>query len=54
MYFQLKYNKCLVMFPKMADQIPKMKSKRQVLQLKPPRIFIKTMMMGLLMLALSI
>ena len=42
------------MFPKMADQIPKIKSNRQVLQLKPPRIFLQTIMMGLFMLASSI
>ena len=42
------------MFPKMADQIPKIKSKRQVLQLKPPRILLQTIMMGLFMLASSI
>ena len=38
----------------MADQIPKIKSNRQVLQLKPPRIFLQTMMVGLFMLASSI
>ena len=38
----------------MAYQMPKFKSKRQVLQLKPIRIFIQTMMIGLFMLALSI
>ena len=38
----------------MADQIPKIKSNRQVLQLKPPRIFLQTIMMGLFMLASSI
>ena len=54
MYIKLKYNKYLLIFPKMAYQMPKFKSKRQVLQLKPIRIFIQTMMIGLFMLALSI
>ena len=38
----------------MADQILKIKSNRQVLQLKPPRIFLQTIMVGLFMLASSI
>ena len=54
MYTKLKYNKYLLMFPKMANQIQKINSKRQVLQLKPPRIFLQTIMVGLFMLASSI
>ena len=42
------------MFPKMANQIPKIKSKRQVLQLKPPCLYFQTLMVGLWMLGASI
>ena len=38
----------------MADQKPKIKSKRQILQLEPPRPCLKTLMVGLFMLAWSI
>ena len=38
----------------MADQISKIKFKRQVLQLKPPRLCLQTLMVCLFMLALSI
>ena len=38
----------------MADQIPKFKPKRQVLQLKPLRLCLKTLIVGLWVLALSI
>ena len=38
----------------MADQIPKIKSKQLVLQLKPPRFCLQSLMVGLFMLALSI
>ena len=38
----------------MVDQIPKTKSKTQVLQLKAPHLCIKTLMVGLCVLALSI
>ena len=54
MHTKLKYNKYIVMFPKMADQISKIKFKRQVLQLKPPRLCLQTLMVCLFMLALSI
>ena len=43
-----------MIFPKMVDQIPKTKSKTQVLQLKAPHLCIKTLMVGLYVLALSI
>ena len=42
------------MFPKMADQIHKTKSKAQVLQLKLPRLYLKTFMIGLCVLVASI
>ena len=42
------------MFPKMADQIPRIKSKRQILQLKPLRLCRKTLIVSLFMLALRI
>ena len=42
------------MFPKMDDQIPKIKSKRQVLQPKPPLFSLQTLMMGLLVFFLII
>ena len=51
---KLKYNKYFIMFPKMADQIPKIKLKRQVLQLKPPHLCLQTLMVGLWVLAASI
>ena len=54
MHIKLKYNKYFVMFPKMAAQIPKIKSKRQVLQLKPTCLYLQTLIVGLLVLALSI
>ena len=38
----------------MADQISKIKSKRQVFQLKSPHLCLQTLMVGLFMLALSI
>ena len=38
----------------MADQIPKIKSKRQVLQLKPPHLCFQMLTVGLLVLAASI
>ena len=38
----------------MADQIPKIKSKRQVLQLKSPHLCLQTLMVGLWVLAASI
>ena len=38
----------------MADQIPRIKSKRQVLRLKTPHLCLQTLMVSLLMLALSI
>ena len=38
----------------MADQKPKIMSKRQILQLEPPRLCLKTLMVGLFMLAWSI
>ena len=44
---KLKYNKYFVMFPKMAEQIPKFKSKRQVLQMKHRCLFLQTLMIGL-------
>ena len=43
-----------MMFPKMVDQIPKTKSKPQVLQLKAPCLCLKTLMVGLCVLVLSI
>ena len=42
------------MFPQMADRIPKIKSREQVLRLKPPHLCLQTMMVGLFMLAASI
>ena len=51
---KLKYNKYFIMFPKMADQIPKIKFKRQVLSLKPPHLCLQTLMVGLWVLAASI
>ena len=42
------------MFPKMADKIPIIKSKRLISQLKPPLLCFKTLIVGLCMLALSI
>ena len=42
------------MFPKMADQIQKTKSKAQVLQLKLPGLYLKTFMIGLFVLVASI
>ena len=38
----------------MADQIPRIKSKRLVLQLKPPHLCLQSLMVGLFMLAISI
>ena len=38
----------------MENQMPKINSKRQVLQSKPPRLYLQTLMVGLLVLALSI
>ena len=38
----------------MADQIPRIKSKRQVLQLKPPHLCLQSLMVGLFMFAISI
>ena len=38
----------------MADQKPKIKFKRQVLQLKPSRLYLQTLIMGLWVLAASI
>ena len=54
MQTKLKYSKYFVMFPKMADQISNFKPKRQVLQLKPLRLCLQTLMVGLWVLALSI
>ena len=51
---KLKYNKYFVMYPKMADKIPKIKFKRQILQLKSPRQCFQTLIVGLFMLAWSI
>ena len=42
------------MSPKMADQILKTKSKTQVLKFKPPRLCLKTFMIGLCVLVTSI
>ena len=42
------------MFPKMADQIPRIKSKRLKFQLKPPRLCFQALIVGLCVLALSI
>ena len=42
------------MFPKMAYQIPRFKSKRLVSQLKLPRNCLQTLMVGLCIVALSI
>ena len=42
------------MFPKMADQISKTKSKSQFLKMKRPRICLKTLKVGLCMLVASI
>ena len=42
------------MFPKMADQISKTKSKAQVLKMKCPRICLKTLMVGLCVLVANI
>ena len=44
----------LFMFPKMADQISIIKSKRLKFQLKPPLLCFQTLMAGLCVLALSI
>ena len=49
-----KYNKYFSKFPKMADQISKIKTKRQVLQLKPPHFCLQTLMICLWVLALCI
>ena len=38
----------------MENQIPKIKSKRQVLHSKPPHLSLQTLILGLLVLALSI
>ena len=54
MHTKLKYNKYFVMFPKMDDQIPRIKSKRQVLQFKPSCLWLQTLMVGLCVLAASI
>ena len=42
------------MFPKMADKIPIIKSKRLISQLKPSRFCFQTLIVGLCVLALSI
>ena len=42
------------MFPQMADRIPKIKSREQVLRLKPPYLCLQTMMVSLFMLTASI
>ena len=42
------------MFPKMADQKSRIKSKQQVLQFKSFRLCLQTLMVGLCVLALSI
>ena len=54
MHTNLKYNKYFVMFPKMADQIPKIKSKRQVLQMKPRCLFLEALLIGLSVLSENI
>ena len=54
MHTKLRYNKYFVMFPKMADQMSRIKSKRQVLQSKPLRLCLQTLMVGLCVLAASI
>ena len=54
MHSKLKYNKYFVMFPKMDDQMPRIKSKRQVLQFKSSRLWFQTLMVGLCVLAASI
>ena len=54
MQYRLKYNKYFVLFPKMSDQIHKIKFKRQVLQLKPPHLCLQTLTVYLFMLALII
>ena len=42
------------MFPKMADQIPIIKSKRMKFQMKPPLLYFQALIVGLCVLALSI
>ena len=42
------------MLPKMADQIPRIKSKGRVLQFKPPHLCFQTLMVFLCVLATSI
>ena len=54
MYVKSKYNKYFMMFPKMVDQASRIKSKAQILQSKPPRLCLKTLMVGLCVFALSI
>ena len=47
MHTKLKFNKYFMTFPKMADQTPKIKSKRQVLEFKPSRLCLQTLVVGL-------